>query len=165
MITDIAQKLIVLMVGLVFLVSAVRILLRSKNVNHAERVQIIKAAEYLDAWILLVCFVVTLVFGVVTHFEMKKTVHAVVALNYSEASQALNSNGTRYNMSEIISDEVVESAIKKGALENAKSLNEKMTGSVSRELPKPTIDSADVAKNSEKQTLPKEFSQNGEEKD
>lgn len=118
MITDIAQKLIVLMVGLVFLVSAVRILLRSKNVNHAERVQIIKAAEYLDAWILLVCFVVTLVFGVVTHFEMKKTVHAVVALNYSEASQALNSNGTRYNMSEIISDEVVESAIKKGALEN-----------------------------------------------
>ena len=118
MITDIAQKLIVLMVGLVFLVSAVRILLCSKNVNHAERVQIIKTAEYLDAWILLVCFVVTLVFGAFTHFEMKKTVHAVVALNYSEASHALNSNGTRYNMSEIISDEVVESAIKKGALEN-----------------------------------------------
>lgn len=118
MITDIAQKLIVLMVGLVFLVSAVRIFLRSKNVNHAEQVQIIKTADYLDAWILLVCFVVTLVFGVFTHFEMKKTVHAVVALNYSEASQSLNSNGTRYNMSEIISDEVVENAIKKGALEN-----------------------------------------------
>ena len=118
MITDIAQKLIVLMVGLVFLVSAVRILLRSKNINHAEQVQIVKSVEYLDAWILLVCFVVTLVFGVFTHFEMKKTVHAVVALNYSEASQALNANGTRYNMSEIISDEVVESAIQKGALEN-----------------------------------------------
>lgn len=118
MITDIAQKLIVLMVGLVFLVSAVRILIRSKNVNHAEQVQIIKTAEYLDAWILLVCFVVTLVFGVFTHFEMKKNVRAVVALNYSEASQALNSNGTRYNMSEIISDEVVQNAIKKGALEN-----------------------------------------------
>lgn len=118
MITDIAQKLIVLMVGLVFLVSAVRILIRSKNVNHAEQVQIIKTAEYLDAWILLVCFVVTLVFGVFTYFEMKKNVRAVVALNYSEASQALNSNGTRYNMSEIISDEVVQNAIKKGALEN-----------------------------------------------
>lgn len=118
MITDIAQKLIVLIVGLVFLVSVVRILRRSKNVNHSEQVQIVKTAEYLDAWILLVCFVITLVFGVFTHFEMKKSVHAVVSLNYSEASQSLNSNGTRYNMGEIISDEVVEKAIKKGALEN-----------------------------------------------
>ena len=54
---------------------------------------------------------------------------------------------------------------KKDALEKAKSLNEKMTGSVSRELPKPTIDNANETKNSEKQTLPEEFSKNGEEKD
>ena len=64
------------------------------------------------------CFVVTLVYGIFNHLELKKSVHAIVSLNYSEASQALNSNGTRYNMAEIISDEVVERAIEKGALEN-----------------------------------------------
>ena len=48
----------------------------------------------------------------------KHSVTAIVALNYSEASQAQNSNGTRYNMAEIICDEVVEKAIEMGAFEN-----------------------------------------------
>ena len=80
--------------------------------------QIIKKAKYFNAWIILICFVTTLLYGIVNHFELKKSVHAVVSLNYSEASGALNSNGTRYNMAEIICDEVVERAIKKGALKD-----------------------------------------------
>ena len=80
--------------------------------------RIFKTAEYLNVWILLLCFVVSMVFGIFNHFVMKRSVYAVVSLNYSEASQALNSNGTRYNMSEIISDEVIERAIEKGALED-----------------------------------------------
>ena len=118
MITDLIQKLIILIFGVLFLVSALIIFIRFKNVNRTERIQIFKTAEYLNAWIILVCFVATLVYGIFNHFELKKSVHAIVSLNYSEASQALNSNGTRYNMAEIISDEVVERAIKKGALED-----------------------------------------------
>lgn len=118
MITAILQKLIILIVGIVFLASAVLIYFRSKNVNHTERTQIFKTAEYLNVWIILICFVTTMVYGVFNHFELKKSVHAIISLNYSEASQALNSNGTRYNMAEIICDEVVERAIKKGALED-----------------------------------------------
>ena len=118
MFTDILQKLIILIVGVLFLASIAIICFRFKNVNRTERVQIFKTAEYFNAWIILVCFVTTMVYGIFNHFELKKSVHAIISLNYSEASQALNSNGTRYNMAEIISDEVVERAIKNGALKD-----------------------------------------------
>lgn len=118
MFTDILQKLILLIVGLLFVGSAAIIFFRLKNVNRTERIQIFKTAEYFNAWIILICFVTTMFYGIFNHFELKKSLHAIVSLNYSEASQALNSNGTRYNMAEIISDEVVERAIKKGALKN-----------------------------------------------
>lgn len=118
MIIDIVQKLIVLIVGVLFISSAAIIFFRLKNVNNTERAQIFKTAEYFNAWIILVCFVTTMLYGIFNHFELKKSVHAVVALNYSEASQSLNSNGTRYNMTEIICDEVIEKAIKNGALED-----------------------------------------------
>lgn len=118
MITGLIQKLIIFIVGALFLVSVALILFRSKNVNRTERGQIFKTAEYFNAWIILVCFVTTMVYGIFNHYEMRKSVHAIISLNYSEASQAQNSNGTRYNMAEIISDEVVEKAIKKGALKD-----------------------------------------------
>lgn len=118
MLTALLQKLIILIVGVLFVSSVAIIFFRLKNVNRTERTQIFKNAEYFNACIILICFIITLVYGIFNHFEMKKSVHAIVSLNYSEASQALNSNGTRYNMAEIISDEVVERAIKKGALED-----------------------------------------------
>ena len=118
MVTGILQKSIIIIVGALLLASVARIFLRSKNVNRTERTQIFKTAEYLNAWVILLCFIITMTYGIFNHFELKKSVHAVISLNYSEASQAQNSNGTRYNMAEIISDEVVERAIEKGALKN-----------------------------------------------
>lgn len=118
MVTGILQKSIIIIVGALLLASVARIFLRSKNVNRTESKQIFKTAEYLNAWVILLCFIITMTYGIFNHFELKKSVHAVISLNYSEASQAQNSNGTRYNMAEIISDEVVERAIEKGALKN-----------------------------------------------
>ena len=118
MITALLKKLIILIVGVIMLISAARIYFRFKNVSRTERTQIFKTAEYFNAWVILVSFVIAMVFGFFNHFELKKSVHAIISLNYSEASQALNSNGTRYNMAEIICDEVVEKAIKKGALKD-----------------------------------------------
>ncbi len=118
MFTEILGKVIVLSVGVLFLISVAVIYFRAKNVNMAEFKQIFKTAEYLSAWVILLCFVFTLVFGVFNHLNLKKSVHAIISLNYSEASQAQNSNGTRYNMAEIINDEVVERAIRKGALKD-----------------------------------------------
>lgn len=64
------------------------------------------------------CVLLTGVYGFFYHINAKQRVSAVVSLNYSEASMAQNSNGTRYNMAEIICDEVIEKAIKRGALED-----------------------------------------------
>lgn len=118
MISDVVTKLIILIVGLIFVSSAAIIFFRLKNVNRTEIAQIFKTAEYFNAWIILVCFITTMLYGIFNHFELKKSVHAIVSLNYSEASQALNSNGTRFNMTEVICDEVVERAIKNGALKD-----------------------------------------------
>ena len=41
-----------------------------------------------------------------------------VSLNYAEASKGQNMNGTRYNMSEILCDDVLERTIKKGAFKD-----------------------------------------------
>lgn len=118
MFTALFQKLIILIVAGVFVFAAAMIFFRFKNANNTERKQIFKTAEYLNVWIILLCFITSLGYGVFNHFELKKSVHAIISLNYSEASGALNSNGTRYNMAEVISDEVVERAIKKGALKD-----------------------------------------------
>ena len=118
MFTDILQKLFVLAVAVIFLWSSAIIILRARNINSTERKQIFKTAEYFNAGIILLCFVTTMIYGIVNHYELKKSVYAVISLNYSEASQAQNSNGTRYNPAEIICDEVVSKAIEKGALKD-----------------------------------------------
>lgn len=105
-------------VGLLLFIAAVRIYLRSKYVTRSEFLNLFKYAKYVQAWALLVMFFLTTVFGVFHHMHAKQWVMSVVALNYSEASQAQNSNGTRYNMTEITCDEVVARAIEMGALEN-----------------------------------------------
>ena len=43
---------------------------------------------------------------------------AIISLNYPDASKGQNANGTRFNMSEILCQEVLERAIRKGAFEN-----------------------------------------------
>jgi hypothetical protein len=118
MVAKIVQISLIALVAILFLSAAATIFFRRRNVNRSEVKRIFRTAEYLNVWILLLCIVISMVFGIFNHFVMKRSVHAVVSLNYSEASQALNSNGTRYNMSEIISDEVIERAIQKGALED-----------------------------------------------
>ena len=118
MISSLLQKLPLAVVGLLLVVSALIIYFRSKNVTKSEFLKIFKSTRLIGAWILIFVIVISGIFGIFNHIKAKHSVTAVVALNYSEASQAQNSNGTRYNMAEIICDEVVEKAIKMGALEN-----------------------------------------------
>ncbi|MBQ2932962.1 MAG: hypothetical protein IJE62_09065 [Clostridia bacterium] len=118
MISTLLQKLILAVVGLLLVVSALTIYFRSKNVTKKEFFNIFKSTRLVSAWILFFVIIISGVFGIFNHMKAKQSVTAVVALNYSEASQAQNSNGTRYNMAEIICDEVVGKAIEMGALEN-----------------------------------------------
>ena len=118
MYASLLQKIPIAIVGLLLLAAVLTIYVRSKNVTKNEFIKILKNTRYFQAWVLIFVFVLAGIFGVLNHLKVKQSVTAVVSLNYSEASQAQNSNGTRYNMAEIICDEVVEKAIKMGAFEN-----------------------------------------------
>ena len=83
MVTGILQKSIIIIVCALLLASVARIFLRSKNVNRTERTQIFKTAEYFNAWIILICFVSTMVYGIFNHFDMKKSAYGIISLNYS----------------------------------------------------------------------------------
>ncbi len=118
MISSILQKLPVALVGIMLIVATLTIYIRSKNVTRSEFFKIFKSVRPISIWILVFVVVISGFFGIFNHMKAKHSVTAVVALNYSEASQAQNSNGTRYNMAEIICDEVVEKAIELGAFED-----------------------------------------------
>lgn len=118
MYTSLLKMVPLAIVGLLLVIAVLRIYFRAKNVNRTEFTQIFKTANYLSAGILVLCLLLTGVFGVFNHLDLRQSVSAVISLNYSEASQAQNSNGTRYNMAEIISDEVIEKAIEIGAFED-----------------------------------------------
>ena len=112
------QKIPFLVAGVFLCLGLAIIYFRSKNISRTEFVKIIKSTKLLKVWVIVVVLLLTGAFAVVNHLKSKQFVSAVVSLNYSEASMAQNSNGTRYNMAEIICDEVVEKAIRMGAFED-----------------------------------------------
>ena len=116
--TSVLQKLPIVVIGIVLVVAVATIYWRWKNVNLRKVVDILKTTNYVQAWVLLIVFFVTGIFGVFNHFHAKQYANAIVTLNFSDASQAKNSNGTRYSMAEITCDEVIKKAIDMGALED-----------------------------------------------
>ena len=104
--------------GVMLLVAAIIIYVRSRNVTRSEFSRTFKTVKLLTLWVLIFTCSITAVFAIFNHMKSKQHVMAVVSLNYSEASLAQNTNGTRFNMTEIICDEVVERAIKLGAFED-----------------------------------------------
>ncbi len=118
MISSLLQKIPLAVVGILLLVAVFKIYFRSKNVTKSEFFKIFKSVPLISGWLLIFVIVISGAFGVFNHFKLKNSVTAVVALNYSEASVAQNSNGTRYNVAEITCDEVIKKAIEKGAFEN-----------------------------------------------
>lgn len=118
MLTSILKTVPIIIVGALLAIALIIIYLRAKNVNRTEFGQIFKTAKYFSTLVIVLCVLLTSVFGIFNHIDLRQSVHAIISLNYSEASQAQNSNGTRYNMAEILSDEVIEKAIKNGAFEN-----------------------------------------------
>ena len=118
MLSSVLQKIPLLVVGLLLLIALLVIYVRSKRVTRSEFFKTFRNVKLLTVWVLIFTFSLTGVFAIVNHMHSKQYMMAVVALNYSEASQAQNTNGTRFNMTEIICDEVVERAIRLGAFED-----------------------------------------------
>ena len=118
MLSSVLQKIPLVVAGVMLLVAVITIYIRSKRVTRNEFLKICKGIKLLTVWILVFTFVLTGAFAVCNHIKAKQNMTAVVSLNYSEASQAQNTNGTRFNMTEIICDDVIERAIRLGAFED-----------------------------------------------
>ena len=69
-------------------------------------------------WLLLLSLCFVFFFSVLYMRYDRMRASAVITLNYSEAYKGQNANGTRYNMNEIICEDVLERAIEKGALKD-----------------------------------------------
>jgi hypothetical protein len=104
--------------AVLLLVAVIVIYIRSKYVTRSEFYKMFRRIKPLTVWTIVFTLILTGVFAICNHVKAKQHMMAVVSLNYSEASQAQNTNGTRFNMTEIICDEVIERAIRLGAFED-----------------------------------------------
>lgn len=118
MFVSILYKLPAVITAVILITGLFCIYIRTRNMPKSEITGILKNTKYFSLRVLSAAALLTLLFGITSYLKSKESTYAVITLNYSEASQAQNSNGTRYNMSEIISDEVIKRAIKKGAFPN-----------------------------------------------
>lgn len=75
--------------------------------------------------------------------EAKLHASAGISLNYSLASQGLNPNGSRFNQTDILSTEILERAIEKGALEDITAEDLKRTIQV-----RPTVQGSSLTESS-----------------
>ena len=64
--------------------------------------------------LVLLALLLMVVYGGLAFLQTRQIATVSIALTYPEASSGLNPNGTRYNMSEALSDEVLERAIEFG---------------------------------------------------
>ncbi len=90
----------------------IRNMTKSQAKAEFKKLRLIRVDAFVFA--VIICVVYTLV----TYFDTTKQANAVVGLNYAEASLGQNVNGTRYNMAEIICDDVLERTIKKGGYDD-----------------------------------------------
>ena len=104
--------------AVLLIIGLVRLRRRAKETVRSEFKQMLLKQRRFRAWTLLGAMGFMLAFTLAFWVRSANTVGAVISLNYTEASSGQNANGTRYNMGEIISREVLERAIQKGALED-----------------------------------------------
>lgn len=100
-----------LVAGISVFYKKIRNITKSKTKAELKKLKLFKLSALVFA--VIICFAYT----IISYFDTSKQASAVIGLNYAEASLGQNSNGTRYNMAEIICDDVLERTIKKGGFE------------------------------------------------
>lgn len=103
---------------LVLLAAACVLYVRTRNLTFSEFKRSVFRKQPFRMGVFLLALVFGGAFAVCNWVDATNSASVIITLNYVEASNAENSNGTRYNMAEIICPEVLERAIKKGAFED-----------------------------------------------
>lgn len=116
--TDLIMKMFIPAVLLIVFALAVVIYLRNtRNQTRSRKTEMLKGAKKLRVGAFALALLTSALYTLQLFYVNSKQATAVVSLNYAEASLGQNVNGTRYNMYEIICDDVLERLIKKGGLE------------------------------------------------
>ena len=118
MISQILKAAAVAVPAVILLFSAVGIFKKSRNQTKSQTKAQFKKIKVFRFAALLFALVCCFVFTLGSYFDTEKQASAVISLNYSEASLGQNANGTRYNMSEIICDDVIERMAEKGGIDD-----------------------------------------------
>ena len=103
---------------LILLIGALKFANLFKRFSRHEMTESMKKAIKFSFGTFIFALIVGTMFTFVYWYSIKQTASAVISLNYDAASEAKNANGTRYSMNDIVSKEVLNRAIEKGALEN-----------------------------------------------
>lgn len=112
-------KLLILAVPVaVFLLGVLQFVKKARHQTKSQTKARLKKAKWLRADALLLAALVCIAYMFAVFSDIQKQATAVITLNYAEASLGQNANGTRYNMSEIICDDVLARTIEKGGLED-----------------------------------------------
>lgn len=112
------EKLFILIVALLFFLTFLTGYIKSREYTWGALKKAIREVLRFHWWTLAAGAVFTAVFVSLCLENETHSASATITLNYAEASAGENANGTRFNMSEILSDEVIARAIEKGALKD-----------------------------------------------
>ncbi len=118
MISKLMKMVIVLIILFLLIGAVIAFWKKAKNQTKSQTKEQLKKLKIFRLDALVLAMVLCLIYSLVLYFDTTKQASAMVGLNYAEASFGQNANGTRYNMSEIICDEVLERTIKKGGFED-----------------------------------------------
>ena len=98
--------------------SAVVIYSKTRHLPFARIKSFLLSKRKINTRVFMLVFLFAVAIFVGFNMNKNDSKQAVITLNYTEASKAQNSNGTRFDMAEIICSDVLERAIEKGGFED-----------------------------------------------
>ena len=110
-------KLCILLIAALTGFSAVVLYVKTRHLPFARVRRFLLTKRRTEPRVLVLVFIFAVVMFAGFQMQKNEQKQAVVTLNYTEASKAQNTNGTRFDMEEIICSDVLERAIEKGGFE------------------------------------------------
>ena len=112
------RQLIAIAAAVFVLIQLVRLMLMYRHSMVSLRLVSFRRLFFKKRGLGIYFLILLVIYAALTPFMCGYRSQMLLSLNYSNAYQGLNPNGTRYNQAVILSDEILEFAIKKGAFEN-----------------------------------------------
>lgn len=107
---------VLISISMLMILCAASRLIWSRSLSLIKDFRAIYRTLKIRKWLRLLIILVFFLNCVALPLKAQQNISADISLNYVKASQGLNPNGTRYNPAGILSTEILENAVEKGAL-------------------------------------------------